>query len=447
MKSFCKSLASAFATILLAVASSTLGQTVPATQPAPANIAKLINQLGSDSNSDRDAAQRQLITLGEQSISELKRAAESSEDPEIRSRSAAILQSLKDRQINQPALITLHANQMSAQDALNAIGTQAHVQMTAMGMAVSRSAKPGKTVTMDVDQKPFWEVMTDVCKQLNICPNLDYNGLNSMRLSPAWENWMAQPSHEIVGRTWISVESLTHVRTVDLNDNAPARDKFTGRLIVFPEPGLHVTHMSDFTVEEAADDAGHSLMPRALPLQFSSSGNSHPLHQLNHQLEFSLMYPDQQPGSKISILKGSLTMVVAEDPLQYRVDDVLGTPVVTNPLKNAAIVTRFTTQGSNYSVEIQCTRGSLDQEQWDAMVNCMDDLSLLDAGGHPLIAVSPIRIHSMSTMAGLENFKASGLFSPLSSAKASEPRCFQWNIPPSLKSEHLAVTFKDLPMP
>jgi hypothetical protein len=438
-------LASAFATILLGFASGVRAERPAATQPAPP-ITQLIKQLGSDSTDERNAAQQQLITVGEPAISELQKAADESEDPEIRSRSASILQTLKDRKTSDPALITLHVKQMSAQDVFNAIGVQSHTQLTAIGLAVPTAARPGKTVTIDVDQKPFWEVMADVCTQLNVCPVLEFNGPNAMRFSPAWENWMSRPNHQIIGRTWIGVESLSHVRTLDLNGNSPAHDQFTGRLIVFPEPGMHVTHLSDFTVEEAADDAGHSLMPRALPVQLSSRP-PHRIQLLNHQLDFNLTYPDQQPGSKISVLKGSITMLVADEVRLYQVDDVLGTPSATNPLKNAAIVSTVTRQGSDYRVEIQCTRNGIDQDQWDAMVNCMDDVSLFDSAGHGLIPVSPIGIHSLGTAAGMENFKASGIFSATSSAKAAEPRQLRWTIPASIKAQHLAVTFKDLPMP
>jgi hypothetical protein len=444
--------ATAFAMMTGLLCSAANAEISPATQPSPGAVTQLINQLGSDSAQDRDTAQQQLASLGASVAPQLKKAAEENADPEIRSRAAAILSLLKTQEVSQTSLITLHTNHMAAQEALNKIGEQCNAQLTVMGLAIPTAAKPARTVTIDADQKPFWDVMTEVCTQLKVCPALDRSTANSMRLFPAWANWMAQPTHQVVGPYWIGVESLSHTRTVDLAAPQMPRDQFKVRLIVYPEPKLSVTQISEFVIREAADDAGHSLMPVGLRLNAPQA----PLRrfgQINHILEFGLIYPDQQAGSKISILRGDFAVLVAQDYRQFQVDDVLGAAKVTNPLPNCDIQAEVTRQGSDFNVDIQFKRQSLGDDQWSALINNTGDVTLQDADGHPLMMTRPFGIHSLNDSAGAGYFKASATFSSGATGDASaankvpEPKRLLWNFPTSIKAARVAVTFKDLPMP
>ncbi len=453
MKSSCTSLASSFAMLLLAIASSGHGETIATTQPAPANISQFIAQLGSDSAKVRDTAQQRLTDIGVPAEPELKKAAADNEDPEIRSRAAAILSQLSEQTQIQPTLITLHTKSAGPQEVLNLIGDQAHAHLTVVGLSPPTPTLPGHTVTIDADQQPFWEVMINVCGQLNICPNVAFNENNAMMFRPAWENWMAKSPHQIVGPYWVSVQSLTHTRISALAGDPVIHDQFTVNMIVFAEPRLVVTHYSDFNVEEATDDAGHSMMPRPLP------PNIHlPMRRaqnMNHSLEFALAYPQEQAGSKIAILRGNIDAVVAQDFQQYQIDDCLGTPVVNNPLQGADVQFHVVPQGSEYHVDLKCTRGKLPQDQWTALVNCMSGLTLENGQGHALTVVRPLSMHSMSDAPGLEFFSADATFlnnSPISAtqsatSEAAGPLRLRWNFPQSFKTMKIEATFKDLQMP
>ena len=201
--------------ISLFVAAGLHAQTQPTSAPAAPDVAHLIQQLGSDSAQDRDAAQNQLVDLGPTVIPALKKAVTDDDDPEIRSRASAAISQMKDRESNDVSLITIHKKEGGVNDVLNDIAAQAHAQFVGYGPGMN-VAVPGRTLTVDADHKPFWDVMTDVCTQLNMCPVLDTPGKNAMRLFTAPRNWIAQSPHQIVGPYWIGVAGMNRTRNIDL---------------------------------------------------------------------------------------------------------------------------------------------------------------------------------------------------------------------------------------
>jgi hypothetical protein len=445
-----------------------------------ADVTKLINQLGSDDADDRDSAQKKLVDMGRPAIPALKKAAESSEDPEIRSRAAAALAQLKDHDDNDASLITLHVKDASASDVLASISTQSQSQLSTFAFG----RLPGvdnRTITIDSDAKPFWDVMTDVCGQLNLCPELSVLGKNQMRLQPMARNWMQSP-HQVVGAFWIGAAGVYRTRSIDLQGPVAVDDQFSVRLIVCPEPKLAVAQISDLTLKEATDDLGHSLIPAPVAPNRAAL-TAHLLRsfsQNSRTIETHLQYPDQ-PGKKIAILSGDLNVMVSQDVQQYLVDDVMGSQKITNPLKNCNVTTTCIKQGvsDTYVVTIECTRDGMSDDQWTAMINRTNDVTLEDADGHqlaPLTFALPGQstetsytcraYFSKNSALGMARMPqimvggaggavggvavggvavAGGAAAP--AVKIGDPKRLTWNVATSLKTIKVPVELKDLPMP
>jgi hypothetical protein len=442
----------------------------PAMDAGKIDVGKLINQLGSDDSDDRDSAQKQLVQLGQPAMVALKKAAQSSDDPEIRSRAAAALAQIKEHDDNDASLMTLHMKDASAQDVLSSISAQSHSQITTFAFG----RMPGvdnRSVTIDVDAQPFWDVMTDVCNQLNLCPELAVLGKNQMRLQPMARNWMQSP-HEVVGPFWIGAAGVYRTRSIDLQGPVLVDDQFSVRLIVCPEPKLAVAQISDLNLKEATDDLGHSLIPPAAP-----NRNAIALHLLrgfnqnSRTIESHLQYPEH-PGRTIAILSGDLNVMVSQDVQQYIVDNVMGSQKITNPLKNCNVITTCIKQGASdtYVVTIDCTRDGLSDEQWTAMINRTNDVVLEDGDGHPLAPLTfalpgqstetsyTCRAYfSRNSALGMINRPAviiggaaagvavGGAAAP--ATKVGEPKRLTWNVATSLKTIKVPVELKDLPMP
>ncbi len=448
-----------------AVASSPAGsvaQASPATAPASAvDIDQLIKQLGSDSAPDRDAAQKQLVDLGSSASAALKKAAENDDDPEIRSRASAALALMRERETDETSLITLHLKDASPQDVFNSIGAQSHAQFVGYGNTIIAPGMQTHNLSIDVDRKPFWDVMTDVCTQLNVCPLLDSPGKNTMRLFPAVRNWMATSPHEVSGPFWVSVAGIYRARSINLMGPQTIDDQFTVSLVILPEPKLSVTQLSDLVLKEATDDAGNSLLPKPA---VGALRNARAGRQMNHMVESRLSYPDA-PGKRIAILRGEVTALLGRDVQQFVMDDVSGTPKTTNPIARCKINATVLKQGTElYRVTLDCTRQGLGDDQWAAIVNRVSDVTLEDADGHPLFPLGGVMLNNSSD----SNYTGSCMFSRRQTAMGfgrmgalpapgaapagaqpllGEPKRLTWNIATSLKPVTIHVLFRDLPMP
>jgi len=333
---------------------------------------------------------------------------------------------------------------MTHQEVFKEMSQQTHSFIYASGMAVLNPP----TVTLDADQKPFWDVMVDVCKQLNVCPYLEYRKPNAIEMLPAWGNWMVHAPHEIVGPYFISMSSLTHSRTAYYNGTSPLRDEFGGQLILLPEPKLKVTSISNFNVIEAKDDAGHSLIPSATNVPTPS------MQGFERTVQFRLSYPDQ-PGSKISVLRGEILVTVAEDYQHYQVEDVLGTPKVTNPLEGTDIQIHVSEHADEIRVDIQGARGTLDANKWLTFESNMSNMTLEDTDGHAFVLTKAPSTTYSSESISVSTFKALATFSrnisgaakQPTTARTREPKRLVWTFPTSVKAVKIPVTFKDIPMP
>jgi len=457
----------------------------PTTAPAPAaaptsaspspEVDRLIARLGDDDSDSRDAAQKQLVELGKVAIPALKKAAESSDDPEIRSRAAAALAAMKDHVDNDATLITLHMKDTSASDVLAALSKQSSAQIVSNGIGKMMGVD-NRTITVDADGKPFWDVMSDICGQLNVCPRLDVAGRGQMQLlAPInGRNWMQSP-HQLCGPFWVSVASVYRARTIDLEGaagNTATDDQFSVKLVIYPEPKLAVAQISGLVLKEATDNAGHSLLPKPLPagavlgnaLMMRGVNMGVPgIGLMNRTVESRLSYPEN-PGTRIALLRGEVDVQLGSDIQQYVVDDVTGTQKITNPLKNCSVQVSVTKQAPGAGVciaNISVTRDGLSDDQWAAVINRSNDVSLEDADGHQLIAITRYN-PGMTTDT---SFKTSIYFSPTGAMggmvvragaagagaaalpKFAEPKRLVWSVATSLKTIKVPVEVKDLPMP
>jgi hypothetical protein len=437
--------------VLLGVSVTQLLADVAATQ---SNTDQLINQLGSDNFEERDAAQKQLVDAGQPALPALKKAVESSTDPEIRSRAAAALAELKEHADNDVSLITVNMQDAPTQDVLNAISSQAHSRITSSTAGVG-AVGDKRTITVVADKKPLWEVMSDVCGQLNVCALPTYTaGKGELDLMSLKHNWMHAP-HEIVGPFWIGASSVFRTRTIDLISASNVDDQFTVRLLIVSEPKLAVAQISELTLKEANDDLGNSLIPAARPDRWPDAVSGSV--RADHTIETRLSYPDH-PGTKIAVLRGELQVRVSGDVQQYIVDDVMGTQKVTSPLKNCTAQATCTEQRDalgKYLVTLQAIREGLNDDEWAALVNQMDQITLVDADGHPLNS----RNHLINAGNTQSTFKAIYFSNPVNGGAggvvggaplgttSGVPKKLTWNVATSLRTVKVPVELKDLPMP
>ena len=461
-----------------AAAQQPASQPVAATQPADADVAALIHKLGADDEQDRTAAQGQLVELGTTATDALQSAAEDHDaDPEVRSRAAAALAEIRDRDVNGPTLITLHAHDADPTAVMAQVGKQAHADIVGAfaggafnvnpaGAGVGRAG--AAKVTLDADRKPFWDVMADACGQMNVCPLLsEPPNHHTLRLFPTvpGRNWLVGSPHQVVGPFWVGLSELDRLSTVDLAGPPKTTDAFLARLIVFPEPKLVVTAVSPLVLREATDDAGNSLVPPAVGGGIGGRmfAARTAVRLPARTVEVRLAYP-AHPGKRIVTLAGDLQVTLAPGSQRFEVDDVLGGhPTVPRPL--AGVKVRVSVTRSNmayYQVTVECQRDGLGDEQWAAMTNRVSDLTVEDASGHMLASLGwsadssntdtafKSTGHFTRTMGNLMMNRMAAVAGPggaIAPVQPGEPARVVWNVAVRFKVVSVPVAFHDLPMP
>ncbi len=445
---------------------ATAPATAAATQPDDADVARLIRQLGADEGTDRDAAQQQLVDRGTIAEDALTAAAARDPDPEVRARSAAALGQIRDHLAYGPTLLTIHDDSGDPAAVLKEIGRQAQVKL--VGVWNGAVARPDQRLTLDVDRRPFWDVMTDVCRQLNVCPlSADPPNSSTMRLFPANNrNWLTGDSpHQVVGPFWVGVTALHRLSSVEW-PGATTNDTFFARLMVCPEPKLVVTQISPLTVREATDDAGHSLLPppavahlarpgwRAVP----SAASRGPVRTV----EAWLQYPADHPGRRIVTLAGDLNVTLAQGSQRFEAADVMTRPTVVQPLPGVAVRVSAVRSGpAYYQVTVECGRAGMADARWAAMTNRVSDLAVEDAAGRRLTPVQ----WTVDVGNSDQVFKATAVFSKnapvnllmnrmaaagvpaAAPPQPGDPARVIWNVAARFKVVTVPVAFHDLPMP
>jgi len=419
----------------------------PATQASvpPARIDALIKQLNSDEWRDRETAQHELVAIGAPALDALRRTAESDEmDPEVRSRAAAAMAAIHAQNLDGPTLLSMHYHDVGAPQVLDAIAEQAHVRFNTDVFPIA----PTRTITVDADGLPFWDVMEQVCTQLGVCP-MPEGGGQSLRLQPMPQNWLTQAPHRVVGPFVVSVTEVHRFRTVDLTGMRGTDERFGLQVMVNAEPKVMVAQMSGMEVTEAVDDAGHSLLPvarpgRGVPGMFFR-GNV----RAGQQIDVPLQYPAADAGKKIARLRGDVKVAVGQNVERFQIDDPLGAMKVSHALPGRGIEVQITKMSDDaFTVKVTLKRGNLPQEQWMAMTNRAFDIALEDADGHRMTT------NGWGGGGGGDEFNFTGQFTRNlmrvnggRPQKTGQPVRLVWDVPTKVKNITVPVEFKDLPMP
>jgi hypothetical protein len=402
--------------------------TYPTTLPTPPvfdDTDKLIHQL---SGPDADAAADKLFDRGPAVLDRLRRAAKIDSSPETRVRAAALVAAITDRDAGGPTPVTLHLEDGVAADAWAVIARQGRCQITGM-----RTAFPERRVHLDAKADPFWSVVTDVCAQTGVAPVVDSPPDHTLNLFPSAHNWLADTPHQIVGPYWLGVVGIDRRRTIPLVVGDAGVNTFDVRMVLYAEPKLSLYGVSDFVVESATDDAGNALQPDPpVPVLFDKP--------VSHTITARLRYP-AQPGREIKEVSGKAVVLLAEGNQRFKVDDVLGKPMATNPVDGCDITATVTAASPGlYQVKVVCDRQAMADQQWRAMIAGVDGLVLSDATGRPLRGLPWAAEADHSSI----HFEAAATFAK---DHCGDPKTIAWDIASRFVRVEIPATFRNLPMP
>jgi hypothetical protein len=281
--------------------------------PQTTDIDAWITQLTSDDWKQRQQAMEKLVALGDDAVPRLTKLADSADDGEVGTRAAAASRQIDDYRIAGTSLMTMKVDDGPVAQALAEISRQARAPiMTEPPNLLSQ--KKLKPVSLNVDHRPFWEVMQSLCAQAE----LEVTGVSrhgrevGLGLTRGGTDWMDKPI-VLGGPLLIRADRLIRVSTAHLKPPGEVTEEFTISLSVFAEPKLRVLDYSaTLRLEEVVDEKGNSLIPPAdnnLPANVDVFGNTREGSTSHWEIGATLHHP-KGAGKKIVKFRASTALQV-----------------------------------------------------------------------------------------------------------------------------------------
>jgi len=397
-----------------------------------AQVKEYLAKLSVDDFRARQAAQDQLVAMGDDArplIAELLLAAR---EDEARLRLEAALAQIDENRITGASLITMHLANASPKQAFAELSRQCFAELHPFPENLWETGKWPK-VTLDIDHQPFWAAMRQIADATHA--DLQPFG-DGARISRGGGFRMNGPSI-IRGPFLIVATQIERSQTIALAQAGDVRSEFSLRMTVYAEPKIRVlAHSQAVKIDEARDDQGNDLAP-PVPIVsgfYNASGGM-------WTLLAPLRYPPH-PGTRIARIRGSTEFVIQTQSQQLQVPDILnvhdlsktlgGMPITVHEMKKGG--------GNSYELRISIVRDPQDPRFTHLQQNLNQRLRVLNAAGDPL------ELRGMSSRASnaMMEFTITFVAPPRSTG---EPSKLVWDIPTASKGINVPFEFTDLPMP
>jgi len=413
-----------------------VASTAPSTQPGEAypDPQELLAELGSPDWRQRRRAREQLVHLGEQAKPFIHQLIESASTEEARSTAAAALTQIDENRVLGPSYITLHVKNAQPADVFAEISKQCFAPIPTMQENLwDQGGYP--RLTLDVDRKPFWEVVPAVCQHFGVSLSPDQHGLRLMR-----GGFQLQGLSHVEGPFLITATQVTYSRTRMLGPGQREHSNFGINMSIYPEPKITVIRGGGgIELNEVVDDHGNSLIP-ANNRQNGSWGGFAGFGGWN--IYAPLQYPQKNPGTKIVRFRGSTSFNVQTKVQELRIDDVLHLSPTTTAVHGIQITLEsFGKKDQGYELRVLVNQPNFASPEWQLLMEQIQfRLRILDSHGNELDH------RGMSTSANANRLELSLEFGSGAGPAAREPSRLLWDIPTETKSLTVPIIFNDVPL-
>jgi hypothetical protein len=409
--------------------------------PAEPSTEKLIEQLGSRSYREREAASRALESRGDSTLEPMRKAATTTKNPETRWRLQALITRLERSQILSPKRVTLNVNNQPIGDAINEIAKQT-------GYAIQyQGNNRNHPVSYEFRNRPFWDVIDRICMD---------GGLMLQHNEPAgfvlYQNDSVWPYVCRSGPFKMVANSFYYTRTVTLGGlpRNPAQQQSRHESLQFSfniqsEPKLPMMQVHAPKLLEAVDDRGQSLVMPAQNGQETVYYGHNGYRTLNYSTQVPLAPPAKE-ARMLRILRGSLPVqLLAEQRPDIIVDDILKVKNKKFTGTDAEIhidEIKDTNNKTSFSVKMTIRNLSKNAAQDYSWTNSVHQrLELLDAKGNKYHSHGYNWENSSPT-----NVTATFMFGSNGVASIGPPSRLVFNMW-SLMQHQIEFEFRDLPLP
>jgi hypothetical protein len=289
----------------------------------PARLERLIGQLGSARFAEREAAARELESIGPPALEALRKAG-TNPDAEIRRRAASLIPAIEQR-AEIDSLVQATRVHLAFQRAplAGAVAEFARTSGLPVRLADSQDSQAGRTVTLDTGDTTWWEACDAFCRAAHLVPVRDafaVQAKDAVFRSPVGHNvgmTLTNGASEALATDYAGAFRIQALPPLTWTDGAPqSDDAFRLVLNVWPEPKLHWQTVQDLRIDRAVDDAGQALRPRG-------EVKIHPGEGIGEYVAVRLG-KGEKPARSLDELAGRVSLRVGAGPRTLAaVDDIL----------------------------------------------------------------------------------------------------------------------------
>lgn len=412
--------------------------TAPAARVQFPPAASVLKRLASPDPHERRKAREMLVQAGEDGRTFIRELIRQADDPEARKNAEAALAQINDDRIVGPSYITLHVKDASPREVFEEVSRQCYAPLPTYPDNLWEQGHWPK-LTLDVDHKPFWDVMPDLCRKLGVDFRPFQYGMRIMQTGGMGMQGIMQTQ----GPFLIVANQITRTQTRQLGGPAAAQSQFGLNLQVYAEPKIVVLRTGGgVNVEQAVDDHGNSLVGNDGPNRgfwggFSGWGG--------WTLYAPMHYPEKNPGAKIVKFKAQATFIIQTRSEKFELDNVLNLRQTTKIVNGVAITFKdLKKAGDSYQLHLHVAQANFGGPEWQQLVEGVQTrLQLQDAAGNPFDH------RGMSSSGSNDAIEVTLDFAPSprpDGKSIGEPAKILWDIPTESKPVNVPIEFKNLPL-
>ena len=345
-----------------------------------------------------------------------------------------------------PTPVTLKMESVHPQEVIAELSTKAgvNIQVWPENLWTQNRGRngPPTSVSVDVEEKPFWVVMEEICTQMNLFPaNMGNNDGVTLQ-------WRGMNSGGIFGKRptfagengTVVASSIQRSHTINLDSDNPTASRTCGiNIDGYVDPRLRVMRFSrQPSIEQAEDENGNSVLPADADQRNGSMDETNSSWQLGG-IFIPLDY-DPEKSHKLAVLKGSIRVSAAGAVEKLEVDDLENAQGTDKTIAGRHIVLdEVKMNEKSFSIKVTISRESMSDEEWRSMFHAIiQGMKVESASGKRM---------NLGGGGGGSDKQVTYTLSTNWSDEGDKPVKLRWEIPTGFHDVELPFEFKDLTLP
>lgn len=408
---------------------------------ATADATKLLAELASADWRVRRDAQDQLARGGAEAKPFIARLIQKATTAEARKNAEAALAQIDEDRLIGPSYVTLHVRGAPASRVVAELARQCFAPLPTEPADLLQDGSLPK-LTLDVDREPFWKVMPEVCQKLAADFRLSGGKIVLTRNvgGPARPDGVSV----VAGPFLVVATGINYTRSKSFAGHGE-QSRFGMNISVLPEPKLNVLRAAGTVeVEQATDDRGNSLLPKAESSPRFWGGLGGGGGYGGWTLYLPLQYP-RNIGTRIAKLKGSTRFIVQLESEKLEIADVASLKPTTRLVHHVRATFQEMKQvGEAWQLRVHVDRPPFGDPDWQQFIEgAQTRMKVLDADGNALdrrgTTTSINNATFDMTLDYARNNRPDGRL-------VGPPTRIEWDVPTKTREVTVPIEFHDLPL-